>query len=83
MIWINNSVNDFFVSDTSTRKVLDNIENTIIELLKLNSKLPKKTTQEKNVELLKANPSLTRKDLAIVLNVSEDGRNIRSFIIYS
>ena len=55
MIWINNSVNDFFVSDTSTRKVLDNIENTIIELLKLNfkpprklpKKLPKKTTQEK------------------------------------
>ena len=38
MIWINNSVNDFFVSDTTQEKL----------------KTTQETTQEKIVELLKA-----------------------------
>ena len=73
-VFSNNFINVVIPFDKSgfTNTTQEN-ENTTQETTQENENTTQETTQEKIIQLLKSNSNLTRKDLAIVLKISEDG----------
>ena len=49
------------------------LNNTTKEVIETTQEITQETTQEKIIKLLKANSRLTRKDLATLTNLTEDG----------